>query len=113
MFSATDILTVELPASESDASKSAIQNLMIREAANVWFRDRFCMFVDTVYTDVLRIDTTYEGSNYLLCDSIEEHLRFEQHRSDLLLLLCEHCYRRAYFPHKNAWPKQGPHLHPG
>jgi hypothetical protein len=43
-----------------------------------------CMFVDTVYMNVMRINSEYEGPNYLVCDSIEEYLRFEQHRSCLV-----------------------------
>jgi hypothetical protein len=43
-----------------------------------------CVFVDTVYMNVMRINTQYEGPNYLVCDSIEEYLRFEQHRSCLV-----------------------------
>ncbi len=39
-----------------------------------------CMFVDTVYMNVMQVDTAYEGPNYLMCDDIEEYLRFEQHR---------------------------------
>jgi hypothetical protein len=38
-----------------------------------------CMFVDSVYMNVMRINSEYEGLNYLVCDSIEEYLRFEQH----------------------------------
>ncbi len=38
------------------------------------------MFIDTVYMNVMWINTEYEGLNYLVCDSIEEYLRFEQHR---------------------------------
>ncbi len=36
------------------------------------------VFVDTVYMNVMRIHSEYEGLNYSVCDSIEEHLRFEQ-----------------------------------
>ncbi len=43
-----------------------------------------CVFVDTVYMNVMHINTQYEGPNYLVCDSIEEYLRFEQHRSCLV-----------------------------
>jgi hypothetical protein len=43
-----------------------------------------CVFVDTVYMNVMRMNTEYEGLNYLVCDSIEEYLRFEQHRSCLV-----------------------------
>jgi hypothetical protein len=42
------------------------------------------MFVDTVYMNVMRVDTAYEGPNYLMCDGIEEYLRFEQHRSSVV-----------------------------
>ncbi len=42
------------------------------------------MFVDTVYMNVMQINTEHEGPNYLVCDSIEEYLRFEQHRSCLV-----------------------------
>jgi hypothetical protein len=42
------------------------------------------VFVDTVYMNVMRINTEYEGLNYLVCDSIEEYWRFEQHRSCLV-----------------------------
>ncbi len=41
-----------------------------------------CVFVDTVYMNVMRINTEYEGPNYLVCDSFK--LRFEQHRSCLV-----------------------------
>ncbi len=43
------------------------------------------MFVDTVYMNVMQVDTAYEGPNYLMCDDIEEYLRFEQHRPPLLV----------------------------
>lgn len=43
-----------------------------------------CMFVDTIYMNVMRVDTAYEGPNYLVCDDIEEYLRFEQHRSSVV-----------------------------
>jgi hypothetical protein len=43
-----------------------------------------CMFVDTVYMNVMRVDTAYEGPNYLMCDDIEEYLRFEQHHSSVV-----------------------------
>ncbi len=33
--------------------------------------------------NVMRINSEYEGPNYLICDSIEEYLRFEQHRSSV------------------------------
>jgi hypothetical protein len=39
-----------------------------------------CMFIDTVYMNVMRVDTP----NYLICDDIEEYLRFEQHRSSVV-----------------------------
>jgi hypothetical protein len=42
-----------------------------------------CMYIDVAYLNVMRIDTHHEGPNYLMCDSIEEYLRFEQHRSYL------------------------------
>jgi hypothetical protein len=45
------------------------------------------VFVDTVYmnvTVVVRVDTAYEGPNYLMCDDIEEYLRLEQHRSSVV-----------------------------
>ena len=42
------------------------------------------MFVDTVYMNVMRVDTAYEGQNYLMCDDIEEYLRIEQHRSSVV-----------------------------
>jgi len=42
-----------------------------------------CMYIDTVYMNVMRIYSDYEGPNYLICDSIEEYLRFEHHRSNV------------------------------
>jgi hypothetical protein len=39
------------------------------------------MFTDTVYMNVMRINSDYEGPNYR--DSIEEYLRFEQHCSSV------------------------------
>jgi hypothetical protein len=42
------------------------------------------MFVDTDYMNVMHINTEYEGLNYLVCDGIEEYLRFEQHHSCLV-----------------------------
>jgi hypothetical protein len=42
-----------------------------------------CVFVDTVYMNCMRIYSDYDGPNYLVCDSIEEYIRFEQHRSNV------------------------------
>jgi hypothetical protein len=39
--------------------------------------------VDVVYTNCMRVDTCYDGPNYLVCDSIEEYVRYEQHRSNI------------------------------
>jgi hypothetical protein len=43
------------------------------------------MFVDAVYVNVMRVDTSYEGPNYLMCDDIEEYstVRLEQHSSSV------------------------------
>ena len=39
------------------------------------------VFVDVVYTNCMKLEASYEGPNYVLCDSIEEYMRYEQHRS--------------------------------
>jgi hypothetical protein len=31
----------------------------------------------------MRVDTCYDGPNYLVCGSIEEYVRYEQHRSNV------------------------------
>jgi hypothetical protein len=36
---------------------------------------RYC----SSYMNVMLINPEYEGPNYLVCDSIEKYLRFEQH----------------------------------
>ncbi len=42
-----------------------------------------CEYIETIYTNCMRLETHYDGPNYMLCDSIEEYLRFEQHRSNV------------------------------
>jgi hypothetical protein len=42
------------------------------------------MFVDLIYTNCMRVDTRVIGSNYVICDSIEEYMRYEQHRSHVV-----------------------------
>jgi hypothetical protein len=44
--------------------------------------------VDVVYTNCMRVDTCYDGPNYLVCDSIEEYVRYEQHRSNIAQQVC-------------------------
>ena len=42
-----------------------------------------CVFIDTIYMNVMRMESEYEGPDYLVCDSIEEYIRFEQHHLNL------------------------------
>ena len=44
--------------------------------------------VDTIYTNCMRVETCYDGLNYLVCNSIEEYIRYEQHRSNIAQQVC-------------------------
>ena len=44
--------------------------------------------VDVVYTNCMRVDTCYDGPNYLVCDSIEEYVQYEQHRLNIAQQIC-------------------------
>ena len=48
-----------------------------------------CVHIDMVYTNCMRVYTCYEGPNYLVCDSIEEYMRYEQHRSNIAQQVCK------------------------
>ena len=39
--------------------------------------------IDTIYTNCMRVETCYDGPNYLVCNGIEEYIRYEQHRSNI------------------------------
>jgi hypothetical protein len=39
--------------------------------------------VDAIHINCMRVDTCYDGPNYLVCGSIEEYVRYEQHRSNV------------------------------
>jgi hypothetical protein len=41
------------------------------------------VYIDVVYMNCMRVYTCYEGPNYLVCGSIEEYLRYEQHHSNI------------------------------
>ena len=41
-------------------------------------------YVDLVYMNCMRINTCFGGPNYVICDSVEEYIRYEQHRSNVL-----------------------------
>jgi hypothetical protein len=47
-----------------------------------------CTHVDVVYTNCMQVYTCYDGPYYLVCDSIEEYVRYEQHRSNLAQQVC-------------------------
>ena len=42
------------------------------------------MLVDTVYLNVMKLDSESLGPEYLLCDDIDEYVKFEQHRSNVV-----------------------------
>ena len=42
-----------------------------------------CVYVDAVHINCMRVDTWYDGPNYLVCGSIEEYVQYEQHRSNV------------------------------
>lgn len=39
--------------------------------------------MDAIHINCMRVDTCYDGPNYLVCGSIEEYVRYEQHRSNV------------------------------
>ena len=41
------------------------------------------VYVDLVYLNCMKLESYVGGPNYIWCDSVEEYLRYEQHRSDL------------------------------
>jgi hypothetical protein len=41
------------------------------------------LYVDVVYMNCMKLEQHVDGPNHIWCDSVEEYLRYEQHRSDL------------------------------
>jgi len=41
-------------------------------------------YVDLVYMNCMRVNTCFGGPNHIICDSVEEYIRYEQHRSNVL-----------------------------
>jgi hypothetical protein len=37
------------------------------------------VFIDTIYMNVMRIESEYEGPDYMLCDDIDECVKVELH----------------------------------
>ncbi len=42
------------------------------------------VFMDTVYMNVIQLKSESEGPDYMLCDSIEDSVKCEQHRSCII-----------------------------
>jgi hypothetical protein len=42
------------------------------------------VFIDTVYMNVMQLESESEGPDYMLCDSIEDYVKYEQHRSCII-----------------------------
>jgi hypothetical protein len=42
------------------------------------------VFIDTVYMNVMQLETESEGPDYMLCESIEDYMKYEQHRLCLI-----------------------------
>ncbi len=42
------------------------------------------VFIDTVYMNVMQLESEFEGPDYMLCDSIEDYMKYEQHRSCII-----------------------------
>ncbi len=42
------------------------------------------MFIDIVYMNVMQLESESEGPDYMLCDSIEDYVKYEQHRSCII-----------------------------
>jgi hypothetical protein len=38
------------------------------------------VFIDTAYMNVMQLESESEGPDYMLCDSIEDYVKYEQHR---------------------------------
>jgi hypothetical protein len=41
------------------------------------------VFADLVYTNCMRVDKYVIGPNYMICDSVEEYMCYEQHHSNV------------------------------
>jgi hypothetical protein len=42
------------------------------------------VFIDTVYMNVMQLESESEGPDYMLCESIEDYMKYEQHSSCLV-----------------------------
>jgi hypothetical protein len=42
------------------------------------------VFIDTVYMNVMQLESESEGPDYMVCESIEDYMKYEQHRSCLV-----------------------------
>ena len=42
------------------------------------------MLVDTVYLNVMKVESESIGPEYLLCNDIDEYIKFEQHRLNVV-----------------------------
>ncbi len=42
------------------------------------------VFIDTVYMNVMQLESESEGPDYMLCDSIEDYVKYEQHHSCII-----------------------------
>ena len=42
------------------------------------------VFIDTVYMNDMRLESECEGPDYMLCDDIDECVKFELHRSNIV-----------------------------
>jgi hypothetical protein len=62
---------------------------MTPNTANLQWHVLKSVFIDTIYMNVMRLQSEYEGPDYVLCDSIEECMRFESHCSNLAQRIIE------------------------
>ncbi len=42
------------------------------------------MFVDTEYMNVMQVESEFNGFDYLLCEDIDDYVKYEQHRSCII-----------------------------
>jgi hypothetical protein len=38
-----------------------------------------CVFVDTIYMNVMQVESESKDCDYLLCEDIEDYVKYEQH----------------------------------